>query len=296
MVKNGQGLNAAIPGIAQIDVRVGLQLPCIAALTTNNHRDARRIQRNGKGNGIVLLARPQCLRRQNHNLVGICDSGQMGLGSIHYHTVRPALHNMKIQVLVLAGADRLTAVALRIRQCASYDQVLLLNSNNKLFKAFKIVSAMGLINFIGGSVKCVGAVHNHAPLKAGPCALPHKTLQFDLLIQIIQIFVNIVESIDSMAGELGCGGHKVLILRHKCHIVGIDQTLHGWAKDRMVYRIFQLFPLKIDGPIHLANTFYVLLTCHQWHNVTPLFEIKQKQRNLSRRLSSQNYTGLFQNV
>ena len=92
VVEHGQGLHAAILGVAQVDVRPALQLSGVAGLAAHNHGDAGGVQRDVEGDGVVLLPRPHGLGGETHHLVGVGDAGQMAFGAVDHYAVWPALH------------------------------------------------------------------------------------------------------------------------------------------------------------------------------------------------------------
>ena len=110
MIENNKGFYAAELLIAYVQSGP-FQFSRIAALPSDDERDALRIHRNSKGNRIVFIVRTHGDRRHDKNLMAVADTGLVGFCSADHDAVLTTLDYMHEQirgsgfVLILADEE-----------------------------------------------------------------------------------------------------------------------------------------------------------------------------------------------
>src|SRR4030042_230693 len=81
-----------------------------------------------------------------------------------------------------------------------------------------------------------------------------ETEHLDLFDQIIHALVNVGESVDLPAGEMGGGRHQVLIFGTKGELIGEGGRVDVGTNPRMLGNILHALPVVIDGVMKIFQT------------------------------------------
>ena len=92
--------------------------------------------------------------------------------------------------------------------------------------------------------------------------MSNETEHLDLFDQIIHTLVNVSESVDLPAGEMGGGRHQVLIFGTKGEFIGEGGRVDVGTNPRMLGNILHTFPIVIDGMMKIFQTLDVILFGH----------------------------------
>ena len=264
VIEDGQGLYAAELGVT--DVQLGaFQLTGVAALAADDHEQAGGVHRNGEGNRIVLIIGTHGLGGHYDDLVGVADTGLVGLGAANDDTVGTTLHNAQEHVGIGLGMGGQGTVTLGVGHGAVNGQVGLGGILHKLHKVLVIVGAVGLVALIGGGEQGVEGIHTHAALEAGGGLLAAQTLHLDLLDEVLGALVDVGEAVDAGAGVGGNHGHQVLILGHLGQVVGHTHGVERRTQNRALGGVIVSLTEHIDLHFDLLNAFDILFACHQCH-------------------------------
>ena len=264
IVKDGQGFHAAELGVTDIEGGA-FQLTGVAALAADDHEQTGGIQRNGEGNRIVLIIGTHGLGGHNDDLVGVADTGLVGLGAADYDTVGAALHNTQEHIRIYLCMGRQGTVALGVGHGAVNGQVVLGGILHELHKVLMVVGAVSLVTLIGGGEQGVKGVHAYAALEAGCGLLAAQALHLYLLDEVLGALVDVGEAVDAGAGVGGNHGHQVLILGHLGQVVGHTDGVERRTQNGALGGVIVSLTEHIDLHFDLLNAFDILFACHQCH-------------------------------
>jgi hypothetical protein len=127
-----------------------------------------------------------------------------------------------------------------------------------------------LVHVVCDNGKGVQGIHSHTALEAASGFATQEPAHFTLFHQIIDTLVNVCEAVDFIPRNVRGGGHDICVLGVLRHLVSFGNRLHGWPDDGIINHIFQLFAKHIDYQIQAPKTFFVLLSGHHGHAVSPL--------------------------
>jgi hypothetical protein len=85
-----------------------------------------------------------------------------------------------------------------------------------------------------------------------------ETEHLDFLNQIIHTLVDVGESVDLPAGEMGGGRHQVLIFGTKGELIGEGGRVDVGTNPRMLGNILHALPVIIDGVMKIFQTLDVI--------------------------------------
>lgn len=126
-----------------------------------------------------------------------------------------------------------------------------------------IAGAVFLVHLIGGGVHRIECVHAHTALEAGGGLLAQQALHLHLLHQILGGLVDVGEAVHPLPGQVGHGGHEILIFRHLGQIIGHAHAVQGGAQNGIVHGIFNFLAEHVHLHIHTADAVDILLAGHQ---------------------------------
>jgi hypothetical protein len=81
----------------------------------------------------------------------------------------------------------------------------------------------------------------------------------DFLDQIIHTLVDMSESVDLPAGEMGAGSHQVLMFRAEGELIGEGRGVDVRKKTGMLCNILDTFPVIIDDVMKVFETLDVVI-------------------------------------
>ena len=265
VVEHRQGLHTAELGVAHVHLGV-FQLAGIAALTAHDQEQAGSVQRDGEGNGIVLVLGAHGDGGHHDDLVRVQDAGLVRLGAADHDAVGTALHHPQEQVGVILRVRGLAAVALGVGHGAVHGQVVVLHHGQELLEILMVVGAVLLVDLIGGGEHGVEGVHTHAALEAGGGHLAAQALHLHLVAQVVGGLMDMCKTVDPLSGIGGDHGHQILILRHLRQIIGHADRVQGRTQDGVLGGILDLLAEHVDLHIDLLDGFDILLACHKCHD------------------------------
>ena len=132
-----------------------------------------------------------------------------------------------------------------------------------------VVGAVLLVDLERGGVDSVESVHANAALEAAGGFLAEQSLHLDLLDQVVRTLVQMRETVDGMAGQVGRSGHQVFVLILLCEFIGHRQAVDGGADDRMIHPVVDLLAEHVDSGAELTQGFDVLFCSHKCHSENP---------------------------
>ena len=269
VLEDHQGFLAAEAPVAHVQLVV-LEFAGVAALAPVDVADAGRVGRRAEADGVVLIAGSHGDGRHDQDLVRVTGAGLVGLGAADNDTVVAALDDVEVHVRVRLLARCQAAVSLDVRHGAVGDDVVLLQELHVRAEAGVVVSALGLVDVVGGGVEGVDGVHADAALEAGAGLLAQKALHLHLLHQVLGRLVDVGEAVDLLAGEMARGQHEVFVFRLRGQFVGHGHAVEAGPDQRMFRVVVDLLAEDVDLQVEVGHALDVLLGCLERHAVSLL--------------------------
>ena len=196
----------------------------------------------------------------------------MGLGAPDDDAVLPLFHHMDEHVRIHLLARTQAAVALDVGHGAGHHPVIVLDLDEELLEPLVVIGAQRLIALVGNGVGGVHGVEAHAALIAGTGLLGDGTQHLGLFHQVIHRLVDVGETVDLMTGEVGGGGHEILVLRVARQGVGHGGGVHMAPDEGMIDDggAVQQLALHIDADLPLAEAVFVFFC--SLHSRCPLYQ------------------------
>ena len=129
-----------------------------------------------------------------------------------------------------------------------------------------ILGAVLLVYLIGGAVDGVDGVHAYAALEAGAGGLAQQALHLDLFDEVVGGLVDVGEAVDLFPGEVGGGGHQVLVVGGLGQVVGHLYGGDGGAEDGVIHGVLHLFAKHIHAQVQGPQALDIFITGHQCHS------------------------------
>jgi hypothetical protein len=85
-----------------------------------------------------------------------------------------------------------------------------------------------------------------------------QTEHLNLLDQIVHTLVDVSESVDLPAGEMGGGGHQILMFRTKGKLIGESSGVDVRTKTGMLCNILNPFPVIVDDMMKVFKALDVI--------------------------------------
>ena len=128
--------------------------------------------------------------------MGIDRPGHMQLGAPDNHAVIAAFDNMDVLIRIGLIGRCFGSVAFGVGHGADHHQIFILNVGEPFFKAFKIIRAVFLVDFIGHRINGVDPVKSDTTLKTRAGFLPENPQQFDFFDQIFDVLMDMGKPAD----------------------------------------------------------------------------------------------------
>ena len=129
-----------------------------------------------------------------------------------------------------------------------------------------VLGAVLLVYLIGGAVDGVDGVHAYAALETGAGGLAQQALHLDHFDEVIGGLVDVGEAVDLFPGEVGGGGHQVLVVGGLGQVVGHLYGVDGGAEDGVVHGVLHLFAKHIHAQVQGPQALDIFITGHQCHS------------------------------
>ena len=266
----------AVLGVALI--HVALALAVVVGLAAEDVQHALGVHRNGAADGVLGLVLLHAHGGHDEHLVAVDHAGHVGLCAPDDDAVIPLFHHMDEQVGILLLAGPQAAVALHVGHGAGDHQVVLLHVLQILLEPLMVVGTHGLIDLVGDGVGGVHGVEAHAALIAGAGLLGDHPQHLHLLHQILGGLVDVGEAVDLLTGQVGGGGHQLLVLLHARqgvgHGGGVDVTTDEGVVDEGLG--IQQLALQIDLDLPAAQAVFIFLG--SFHGGSPYFTQSLRMR------------------
>jgi hypothetical protein len=182
----------------------------------------------------------------------------MGFGPSNDDPIGSPFDNMseEVGICLLARGER--PVSLRIGHAADHHDIAILDIDQIFLEPFEVVCLIFLIHVISGHVSGIQGIESHASLKARACLMSDETEHLDFFNQIIHTLMDVGESVDLPAGEMGGGRHQVLIFGTKGELIGEGGRVDVGTNSRMLGNILHALPVIIDGVMKIFQTLDVI--------------------------------------
>ena len=127
-----------------------------------------------------------------------------------------------------------------------------------------IVSAVFLVHFIGRTISSVHGIEADTALIARPGFEGEHAQHLDFFDQVFYALMDVGETVDFFACQMGRSCHQVFICRVKGQVIRYGSRIDMAADEGMVRQFFgrNLFALKIYDDIAFPQAFFIFLTCH----------------------------------
>ena len=123
-----------------------------------------------------------------------------------------------------------------------------------------------LVQLIGRAVGGVAGVKADTALIAGTGLLGDGTQHLGLFHQVIHRLMDVGEAVDLFPGEVGGGGHQVLVVGGLGQVVGHLYGVDGGAEDGVIHGVLHLFAKHIHAQVQGPQALDIFITGHQCHS------------------------------
>ena len=261
MVEHDQRFLTAELGVADVD-GAALELAGVAALAAIDHVKALGVGGAGKGDGPILVRLAHGDGGHKDVPVRVDRAGLVDLRAVDDDAVRVTLDHAQEEVGILLVVGSLGAVALGVGHGAVYGEILILHHDQELLEILVVVRAVLLVDLVGGGVDGVEGVHADAALEAAGRFLTEQALHLDLFDKVVGGLMQVGETVDLAASEIGRRGHQVLILRVLRERIGHGDAVDAGADDRVIDPVVDLFAEHINAGVELAQRIDIFLGGH----------------------------------
>ena len=262
VVQDNEGFLAAVFLIAQVDVRAVFQLAGIAGLSAVDHEEAVRIGGAGEAQGEILVFGLHGDGWHKDVPVGVDGAGLVGLGASYDDAVFPDFLDVHVDVGIGLLAGALGAVTLGVGHGTVHGEVVVLNHDEELLKAFVIVRTVLFVDLERRGIDGVERVHTHAALEAGSGLLAQHSLHLDLLAQVVGAHVDVGKAVDLVAGEVAGRDHQAVFAGFCGGIVGGCHAVDGRTDHGMIHPVLDPFAEHVDFGVQFTQRFDVLCSGH----------------------------------
>jgi hypothetical protein len=125
-------------------------------------------------------------------------------------------------------------------------------------KAFEVVCLVFLIDIVRGHVGGIQSIESHASLKAGPRLVANQPEHLNFLDEIIHTLVDMCESVDLPTGEMGSGGHQILVFGTESELIGESCGIDVRTKTGVRCHILDSFPIIVHDMVKVFEALEVI--------------------------------------
>src|SRR5512147_2991190 len=115
-----------------------------------------------------------------------------------------------------------------------------------------------LIDFIGGAVQGIHGIKTHASLKAGSGFVGDEPQHLHFFDEVIAVLVNMGETVDLFAGQMGGGGHEVFVLGVLGKFIGLGRRVDVGKKGPVGGNVLHFLSFVVDDRLQFFQTVDVI--------------------------------------